>query len=215
MAAELREEGRHDATTPAGRNRPTDVTQADPADPFGTAALRDGTLLAWRSSPTRLREDTATESDLVRAGYRDRVLTELAQNAADAATRASITGAMRVWIGDDGLHVANTGSPLDGPGVQALTALRASAKTGGVGRFGVGFTAVLAVSDDIEIRSRTGSIRFSAERTRTVLREHGNMSSPSVLFALDRAIATANGDRRWWLTAFGAGFAAHACELWR
>ncbi len=51
--------------------------------------------------------------------------------------------------------------------------------------------------------------------TREVLREHGNMSSPSVLFALDRALATANGDRRWWLTAFGAGFAAHACEVWR
>ena len=157
---------------PAGRNRPTDVTPPDPADPFGTAVLRDGTLLAWRASPTRLREDTATESDLVRAGYRDRVLTELAQNAADAATRAGTAGAMRVWVGDDGLHVANTGAPLDGPGVQALTALRASAKTAGVGRFGVGFTAVLSVSDDIEIRSRTGSVRFSGERTRTVLREH-------------------------------------------
>jgi predicted naringenin-chalcone synthase len=51
--------------------------------------------------------------------------------------------------------------------------------------------------------------------TRDVLRDHGNMSSPSVLFALDRAMATNNDDRRWWLTAFGAGFAAHACELWR
>lgn len=51
--------------------------------------------------------------------------------------------------------------------------------------------------------------------TREVLRDHGNMSSPSVLFALDRATAQANGDQRWWLTAFGAGFAAHACELWR
>jgi alkylresorcinol/alkylpyrone synthase len=51
--------------------------------------------------------------------------------------------------------------------------------------------------------------------TREVLRDHGNMSSPSVLFALDRALAQANGDRRWWLTAFGAGFAAHACEMWR
>ncbi|MCW1886248.1 stilbene synthase [Luteolibacter flavescens] len=51
--------------------------------------------------------------------------------------------------------------------------------------------------------------------TREVLREHGNMSSPSVLFALERALASANGDRRWWLTAFGAGFAAHACEMWR
>jgi predicted naringenin-chalcone synthase len=51
--------------------------------------------------------------------------------------------------------------------------------------------------------------------TRDVLRDHGNMSSPSVLFALDRAMASVNGDRRWWLTAFGAGFAAHACEMWR
>ncbi|MFZ2527976.1 MAG: ATP-binding protein [Rhodococcus sp. (in: high G+C Gram-positive bacteria)] len=85
---------------------------------------------------------------------------------------------MRVWIGDGGVHVANTGAPLDGPGVQALTALRASSKTGGVGRFGVGFTAVLAVSDDIEVRSRSGSIRFSGEHTRAVLGEH-DLTPPS------------------------------------
>src|SRR5690606_19359510 len=56
--------------------------------------------------------------------------------------------------------------------VHALTALRSSNKTGAgstVGRFGVGFTAVLSVSDDIEVRSRTGSLHFSAERTRAVL----------------------------------------------
>jgi predicted naringenin-chalcone synthase len=53
------------------------------------------------------------------------------------------------------------------------------------------------------------------EETRDVLAECGNMSSPSVLFALERALASANGDRHWWLTAFGAGFAAHACELRR
>jgi alkylresorcinol/alkylpyrone synthase len=41
------------------------------------------------------------------------------------------------------------------------------------------------------------------------------MSSPSVLFALEHALADPGDDRRWWLTAFGAGFAAHACELWR
>jgi alkylresorcinol/alkylpyrone synthase len=52
--------------------------------------------------------------------------------------------------------------------------------------------------------------------TRGVLRDHGNMSSPAVLFALERRLAAADpGDRRYWLTAFGAGFAAHACELWR
>lgn len=53
------------------------------------------------------------------------------------------------------------------------------------------------------------------DETRGVLEECGNMSSPSVLFALDRALASANGDRNWWLTSFGAGFAAHSCEMWR
>jgi predicted naringenin-chalcone synthase len=57
---------------------------------------------------------------------------------------------------------------------------------------------------------------FTLTETRDVLRDHGNMSSPSVMFALERRLDQHHqGDRRLWLTAFGAGFAAHACELWR
>lgn len=57
---------------------------------------------------------------------------------------------------------------------------------------------------------------FHLTETRAVLRDHGNMSSPSVMFALEkRLVASHPDDRRLWLTAFGAGFAAHACELWR
>ncbi|WP_242676603.1 ATP-binding protein [Rhodococcus sp. ABRD24] len=48
-------------------------------------------------------------------------------------------------------------------------ALRASGKSTGVGRFGVGFTSVLAVSDEIELRSTSGSLQFSAARTRDEL----------------------------------------------
>lgn len=57
---------------------------------------------------------------------------------------------------------------------------------------------------------------FDLLETREVLRGHGNMSSPSVLFGLERRLAQRrDSDQRLWLTAFGAGFAAHACELWR
>lgn len=57
---------------------------------------------------------------------------------------------------------------------------------------------------------------FSLGETRAVLRDFGNMSSPSVLFALERRLdADHPTDQRLWLTAFGAGFAAHACEMWR
>jgi alkylresorcinol/alkylpyrone synthase len=47
--------------------------------------------------------------------------------------------------------------------------------------------------------------------TREVLRRYGNISSPSVLVALGEALKTPA--RNLWLTAFGAGFAAHSCEL--
>ncbi len=144
------------------------------SDPFGTERLRAGTLTAWASSPTRLREDAATEADLVRGGYRDRLLTELAQNAADAAARDEHgPGRLRVWLTGRELHIANTGAPLDVGGVHALTALRVSEKTTGVGRFGVGFTAVRAVADEIEFRSVGGGVKFSAEATRHALDDAG------------------------------------------
>lgn len=111
----------------------------------------------------------------MRAGYRDRLLTELAQNAADAAARAGVPGRLAVWFEGRSLHVANTGVPLDVSGVHSLTALRASAKSAAdavVGRFGVGFTAVLTVGDEIEFRSRTGALLFSRERTRDELRRN-------------------------------------------
>ena len=49
-----------------------------------------------------------------------------------------------------------------------------------------------------------------------VLRVCGNMSSPSVLFAAERALS-ANGSTpdHLWLVSFGAGFACHACTLER
>jgi len=49
-----------------------------------------------------------------------------------------------------------------------------------------------------------------------VLRECGNMSSPSVLFALERALA-GNGSTPddLWLVSFGAGFSCHGCSVTR
>ena len=51
--------------------------------------------------------------------------------------------------------------------------------------------------------------------SRQILRRHGNMSSPSVLFALAEALREDRPSplEDWWLTSFGAGFSAHACRL--
>ena len=138
-------------------------------DSFDTAAVRRRALAAWADSPARFREDANAEEDLVHGGYRDRLLIELAQNAADAATRAGVAGRLRLELAGDVLRAANTGAPLDEGGVQGLATLRASAKrdsAGTVGRFGVGFAAVLAVTDEPALFSTTGGVAFSAARTR-------------------------------------------------
>jgi hypothetical protein len=61
-------------------------------DGFGTAGLRERVLAAWTASPARFREDANAEEDLALGGYRDRLVVELAQNAADAAARAGADG---------------------------------------------------------------------------------------------------------------------------
>ncbi|MFD3698608.1 sacsin N-terminal ATP-binding-like domain-containing protein [Streptomyces sp. NPDC058646] len=158
-------------------------------DPFGTARLRRGVLDAWGAGPARFREDANAEEDLALGGYRDRLVVELAQNAADAAARAGVPGRLRLTLHAGGggpavLAVANTGSPLDATGVESLSTLRASAKREpvvagpagapgagqSVGRFGVGFAAVLAVCDEPAVLGRHGGVRWSLAEARELAR---------------------------------------------
>src|SRR3954462_9640460 len=138
-------------------------------DPFGTQAVRDRVLAGWAASAARFREDANAEDDYALGGYHDRLVVELAQNAADAAVRAGVPGVLSLRLRDGLLSAANTGAPLDAAGVEALSTLRASAKREGdalVGRFGVGFAAVLALSDAPALVSTTGGVRWSRDETR-------------------------------------------------
>ncbi|MEU6867802.1 molecular chaperone Hsp90 [Streptomyces sp. NPDC046876] len=152
------------------------------ADPFGTARLRRGVLDSWGAGPARFREDANAEEDLALGGYRDRLVVELAQNAADAAARAQAPGRLRLTLHTDVdgravLAAANTGAPLDATGVESLSTLRASAKREStasgdtVGRFGVGFAAVLAVSDEPAVLGRHGGVRWSLAEARELAAE--------------------------------------------
>jgi alkylresorcinol/alkylpyrone synthase len=55
----------------------------------------------------------------------------------------------------------------------------------------------------------------SLDASERVLRRCGNMSSPSVLFALEETLAgaTPGADGDFWLVSFGAGFTAHSCRI--
>ncbi|MFI8084251.1 sacsin N-terminal ATP-binding-like domain-containing protein [Kitasatospora sp. NPDC086009] len=143
------------------------------ADPFGSAVLRRRVLDAWAASPARFREDANAEEELALGGYRDRLVVELAQNAADAAARAGgAPGRLRLTLADGVLAAANTGAPLDAAAVESLSTLRASSKRADeqptVGRFGVGFAAVLAVTDEPAVLGAAGGVRWSLGEARAL-----------------------------------------------
>ncbi len=60
------------------------------------------------------------------------------------------------------------------------------------------------------------NLRLSAEDVRhssAVLREYGNISSPTVYFVLQKALQDSVPDGFWWMSSFGAGFSCHGALL--
>jgi len=144
------------------------------ADPLGADALRKRVLTGWAANPARFREDANAEEDLALGGYRDALVVELLQNAVDAARSGGVGARVLLRLRGDTLECANTGAPLTAEGLQGLATLRASAKrddAANLGRFGVGFAAVLAVTDDPQVASGGTAVSFSATRTRALVEQ--------------------------------------------
>ncbi len=70
-----------------------------------------------------------------------------------------------------------------------------------------GRDVILSLQDKLQL-SET-DVRHSA----AVLREFGNISSPTVYFVLERALHDSVPDGLWWMSAFGAGFSCHGALL--
>lgn len=62
------------------------------------------------------------------------------------------------------------------------------------------------------IQSGLGIPAEKLARSAEVLREYGNVSSPSVIFSLEKALASGEAGR-WFLSAFGAGISCHGAFL--
>jgi alkylresorcinol/alkylpyrone synthase len=65
----------------------------------------------------------------------------------------------------------------------------------------------------LALRKKFQLSSHDVRRSEAVLREHGNMSSPSVLFVLQAALADSAPGGLWWMSSFGAGFTCHGALL--
>jgi superfamily II DNA or RNA helicase len=117
------------------------------------------TLAVYREDDKRVRQDANIESSTSQGGYGRKQLFELVQNGADALRGSK--GGIHVILTAECLYVANQGKPLAEDGVGSLMASHLSEKRGDeIGRFGLGFKSVVAISNNPQILSRSGSFGF-------------------------------------------------------
>jgi alkylresorcinol/alkylpyrone synthase len=65
----------------------------------------------------------------------------------------------------------------------------------------------------VALREALSLTETDVQHSAAVLREYGNISSPTVLFVLERALKDSVPGGLWWMSSFGAGFSCHGALL--
>jgi superfamily II DNA or RNA helicase len=141
-------------------------------------ALFESAIASYRANPNLIAEHANHEESIRVGGYANRTLLELVQNAADAMSgvseREAGSNAGRVEIVLDAdsqtLYCANAGRPFSKKGLTAIMHAHLSGKRGDeIGRFGLGFKSVLAVTDAPQVFSRSVSFEFNSAEARAAI----------------------------------------------
>lgn len=140
----------------------------------------ESALAAYQAKPTLIAEHSNHEESIRTGGYATRTLLELVQNAADQMSGAENVsddpGRVEIILDQttSTLYCANSGRPFSQKGIIAITHAHLSAKRGDeIGRFGLGFKSVLAVTETPQIFSRSVSFEFNSEQSRRSIRNIG------------------------------------------
>ncbi|MFC9614381.1 DEAD/DEAH box helicase [Streptomyces sp. NPDC056938] len=139
-------------------------------------ALFERAINSYRANSHLVTEHANQEESIRVGGYANRTLLELVQNAADAMSGAGeqVEGAGRVEIVLDldhqVLYCANAGRPFSQTGLTTLAHAHLSGKRGDeIGRFGLGFKSVLAVSEAPQVFSRSVAFEFNSHKAKAAI----------------------------------------------
>ena len=135
----------------------------------------DRAIASYAANSHLISEHANHEESIRVGGYSNRTLLELVQNAADAMSGTeSDEHAGRVEIvldiPNETLYCANAGRPFSKGGLTAISHAHLSGKRGDeIGRFGLGFKSVLAVTQSPQVFSRSVSFEFNAPFARAAI----------------------------------------------
>lgn len=135
-------------------------------------------IKSYRAQPNLIAEHANHEESIRTGGYANRTLLELTQNGADAMAGTSQSdegdapGRIEIILDTKNqiLYCANAGRPFSVSGLTAITMAHLSSKRGDeIGRFGLGFKSVLAVSSAPQVFSRSVAFEFGSSSARQTL----------------------------------------------
>lgn len=130
----------------------------------------DMCLNVYAEDPSRVQQDANNERRISQGGYATRQLEELAQNAVDAARQGGER--IEILLTSEALYVANDGEPFSEQGVRSVMASDISTKDDTkIGKFGIGFKSLLAISNNPKVFSRTVSFTFEKLWAEETIRE--------------------------------------------
>ncbi|WP_333772404.1 DEAD/DEAH box helicase [Streptomyces sp. IBSBF 3136] len=139
-------------------------------------ALFGRAIDSYRANPNLITEHANQEESIRVGGYSNRTLLELVQNAADAMSGAAEheegAGRVEIVLDLDGqtLYCANAGRPFSRSGLTTLAHAHLSGKRGDeIGRFGLGFKSVLAVTDTPQVFSRSVAFEFNSSKAKAAI----------------------------------------------
>lgn len=134
-------------------------------------------ISAYRANPHLVAEHANHEESIRVGGYANRTLLELVQNAADAMAGVADGGRVEIVLDPENkiLYCANEGRPFSRQGLISIEHAHLSGKRGDeIGRFGLGFKSVLAVSDRPQVFSRSVSFEFNSSAARAAIAAVGS-----------------------------------------
>lgn len=149
------------------------IWEAPDAELVSFVGEQEGRALEnYRRDGNLLREHAGQEAEWQRGGYGTRQIPELLQNAVDAHTGSDVEGRVEFRMAGGSLYVANQGAPFHLKGLEAVCYAFISPKRGEeIGKFGIGFKSVLAVTSHPQIYSRTVSFEFNSDVAIEALRD--------------------------------------------
>ncbi|MCZ2849137.1 DEAD/DEAH box helicase [Modestobacter sp. VKM Ac-2978] len=150
---------------------PTRWMQPDASLTKWLATHRENALQSYRANPLLVSEHGRQEDSFRTGGYANRQVLELIQNAADAQQRSGRRGRIELRLTSDALYCANDGEPFTQRGLEAVCqAYMSDKRADEIGRFGLGFKSVLAVTDRPAVFSTSVSFGFDAGMAARALR---------------------------------------------